>query len=109
MKRFKQPEIFERIHPRRTSSKKREDVRGSGVYPASGPWPKGKAEIRAPADWNRRQLMPGTVSKTQASSIAERAVAGARRRIRSEVDEAYSQGSTRERSRAVPQRRSSKT
>ncbi|MDB6017125.1 MAG: hypothetical protein JWR19_1614 [Pedosphaera sp.] len=29
----------------------REDVRGSGVYPISGPWPRGKAPIRTEAAW----------------------------------------------------------
>lgn len=28
-------------------------VRGSGVYPISGPWPKGKAEIRTEAAWGQ--------------------------------------------------------
>jgi len=30
-----------------------DDVRGSGVYPASGPWPKGDAPVRGMAEWGQ--------------------------------------------------------
>lgn len=30
---------------------RKENVRGSGVYPVSGPWPKGRAPIRSEAEW----------------------------------------------------------
>jgi hypothetical protein len=29
----------------------REDVHGSGVYPASGPWPEHEAQVRSEAEW----------------------------------------------------------
>ena len=32
---------------------RREDVRGSGVYPASGPWPEGDATFRGEASWGQ--------------------------------------------------------
>src|SRR5262245_52096336 len=32
---------------------RREDVRGSGVYPASGPWPEGDAPFRGMAEWGQ--------------------------------------------------------
>ncbi|HMN29086.1 MAG TPA: CBS domain-containing protein, partial [Caldilineaceae bacterium] len=30
-----------------------DDVRGSGVYPASGPWPQGDAPFRGMAEWGQ--------------------------------------------------------
>ena len=30
-----------------------DDVRGSGVYPASGPWPQGDAPVRTMAEWDQ--------------------------------------------------------
>jgi hypothetical protein len=35
------------------SATKTETVRGSGVYPASGPWPKGKARLQQQASWGQ--------------------------------------------------------
>lgn len=32
---------------------RREDVQGSGVYPASGPWPEGDAPFKGEASWGQ--------------------------------------------------------
>lgn len=85
MKFFKQA-----IAPTETKRGQREDLHGSGVYPSSGPWPKGEAELRAPEDWNRRAL--GTSADTALKQKAKRARQGVRRRIKSDYDEGYSQG-----------------
>ena len=37
----------------RNASGRREDVRGSGVYPASGPWPRGNADVEGMAEWGQ--------------------------------------------------------
>jgi len=94
MKFFKQ-----NAAPTETKRGQREDLHGSGVYPSSGPWPKGEAELRAPEDWNRRAL--GTPSDTPIKQKAKRARQGVRRRIKADYDEGYSQGQTSEKSGAV--------
>jgi hypothetical protein len=78
--------------PADTTKHQREDLHGSGVYPSSGPWPKGDAELRAPEDWNERKLGPATAHDTAIKEKAKRARQGVRRRVKSDVDEAYSQG-----------------
>lgn len=84
-----------------TGSKRgqREDLHGSGVYPSSGPWPKGQAELRAPEDWNRREL--NAPDDAPIKEKAKRARQGVRRRIKADFDEAYSQGQTTEKSGPV--------
>jgi hypothetical protein len=100
MKFFKQPAAPQSG----TRKSQREDLHGSGMYPASGPWPKDKAAIRAPADWNGRAIDAGDAAKAVDAKVkekAKRAREGVRRRIKSDVDEAYSQGQVVEKSGPV--------
>ena len=85
--------------PSGTKRGQREDLHGSGVYPSSGPWPKGQAELRAPEEWNRRELR--APDDTAIKQKARRARQGVRRRIKSDYDEGYSQGQVTEKSGAV--------
>jgi hypothetical protein len=98
MKAYKQTLPSQRF----TKPGQREDLHGSGVYPSSGPWPKGNAQLRAPADWAQRHIGPSQttqkVSETNpVAEKAERARKAVQRKIRADVDEAYSQGQTVER------------
>src|SRR5689334_804131 len=77
----------------------REDLHGSGVYPSSGPWPEHNAPLRTPEDWNERAIGPAEQSKAEETKAdeaikekARRARQGVRRRIKSDLDEGYSQG-----------------
>ena len=99
MKFYKQP-----AGPKSGSRKtQREDLHGSGIYPSSGPWPKGKATVRAPADWNQRAISSANESEPdkKTKEKARQARQGVRRRIKSDVDEAYSQGQVVEKSGPV--------
>lgn len=91
--------FFKQAAPTETKRGQREDLHGSGVYPSSGPWPKGQAELRAPEEWNRREL--GAPSDAAIKQKAKRARQGVRRRIKSDYDEAYSQGQVTDKSGPV--------
>jgi hypothetical protein len=43
-------------------------VRGSGVYPASGPWPERQAAIRSEGEWGQRERKPRSEETTAAES-----------------------------------------
>ncbi len=57
-----------------------EDVRGSGVYPATGPFPKGPATVRTPGAFahpeERRQTWPSRPALETAALLAGRAIFG---------------------------------
>lgn len=60
----------------------REDVHGSGVYPASGPWPEHEAGFRNEGEWGHLEqarenaLVP--IERTSRSNQSERSGAGER-------------------------------